>query len=83
NGAGEDINGTYQSIFEMNLGVVPGIAVFIANNVAVQASVNVLGLKYKKIEQVRNQVYQGEYESSGVNFKIDLFSINIGVAFYL
>lgn len=83
NGAGEDINGTYQSIFEINLGVVPGIAVFIANNVAVQASVNVLGLKYKKIEQVRNQVYQGEYESSGVNFKIDLFSINIGVAFYL
>ena len=82
-GSGEDIKGTYQSIFELNLGVVPGITAFIANNVAVQASVNVLGLKYKKIEQTRNQVYIGEMESSGVNFKIDLFSINIGVAFYL
>ncbi len=82
-GTGEDINGTYQNIFELSLGVVPGITAFIANNVAVQASVNVLGLKYKKIEQTRNQIYHGELESSGINFKIDLFSINIGVAFYL
>ena len=67
----------------MELGVIPGITAFIAENVAVEASVNVLGLSYKKYDQTRNQVYQGSLESAGVNFKVDILSINIGVSFYI
>ncbi len=82
-GADEELIGAYQDILELELGLIPGVTAFIADNVAVEASVNVLGFSYKKYEQTRNQVYQGSLESSGVNFKVDLLSINIGVSFYI
>lgn len=82
-GSDENLKGSYQDIFQMELGLIPGITAFIADNVAVEASVNVLGLSYNKYDQTRNQVYQGSLESAGVNFKVDILSINIGVSFYI
>ncbi len=81
-GLEEELKGSYVEKFELELGLVPGITAFIAESVAVEASVNVLGFSYKKYDQTRDQVYMGEFESSGVNFKVDIFSINIGVSFY-
>lgn len=82
-GTGPDLTGTYQDIFEMELGIIPGILAFITNDVAVEASVNIMGFKYKKYKQTTNQVYEGSLDHSSVNFKIDIFSINIGVSFYI
>ena len=78
----DEITGSYQDILEMELGLIPGIIGFLTENVAVEASVNVLGFEYKKYSQVRDQIYEGSFESSGVNFKVDIFSINIGLSFY-
>ena len=64
------------------MGIIPGFTVFIANEVAVEASVNVLGFSYKKYSQTRDRIYEGSFEHSGVDFKVDIFSINIGVSFY-
>ncbi|MBQ3521840.1 MAG: hypothetical protein IJA38_03295 [Bacteroidales bacterium] len=81
-GVEEELKGSYQDILEIELGLIPGVTAFIAESVAVEASINVLGFSYKKYDQTRNQVYQGSFESSGVNFKVDILSINIGVSFY-
>lgn len=81
-GIGDKLSGAYQNIFEMELGIIPGFTVFIANEVAVEASVNVLGFTYKKYSQTRDRIYEGSFEHSGVDFKIDIFSINIGLSFY-
>ncbi len=78
----DEVKGHYQDIFQMELGIIPGITAFIAENVAIEASVNVLGFSYKKYDQVRNQVYEGSFESSNVDFKVDILSVNIGIAFY-
>lgn len=78
----EEITGSYQNILQMQLGLIPGIIGFLTENVAVEASVNVLGFEYKKYSQTRDRIYEGSFESSGVNFKVDIFSINIGVSFY-
>ena len=43
---------------------------------------NVLGFSYKKYSQTRDRIYEGSFEHSGVDFKVDIFSINIGVSFY-
>lgn len=82
-GLGTDLKGTYQDIFTMELGVIPGITAFISNEVAIEASVNVLGFSYKKYTQERNRVETASFEHSGVNFKVDILSINIGVSFYI
>ena len=82
-GEGDNVSGSYQDIFELELGLIPGITAFISDNVAVEASVNVLGLSYNRYDQTRDQVYKGSLESAGVNFKVNILSINIGVSFYL
>ncbi len=81
-GVDENLSGTYQDTFELELGIIPGVTAFIAEGVAVEASVNVLGFSYKKYDQTQDQVYTGSFESSGVNFKVDILSVNIGVSFY-
>ena len=63
--------------------MIPGIAVFVTNEMCVEASVGILGLEWKRISQTTNQVYEGSYETSKANFKLNLLSINIGVNFVL
>ncbi|MCC8174794.1 MAG: hypothetical protein LIO65_10690 [Odoribacter sp.] len=83
NGQGDYLEGTHQTIFEAGLVYSPGLAVFINDYVAVEASIGMLGLQMKRTKQTTNQVYTGSFRRGSVNFKIDLFSIALGVAFYL
>ena len=82
-GRGPDLSGTYQKILDIGIDVIPGIAVFVTNDMCVEASVGILGLEWKRISQTSNQVYKGDYETSSANFKLNLLSINIGVNFVL
>lgn len=75
--------GTYQNSTNFSLDVVPGLTAFMTNNVALEVSIGVLGLKYKRVEQVTNQVETSVMSSSGANFQLDLFSINMGISVYL
>lgn len=83
NGTGENVTGTYQNILDVGIDVIPGIAVFITNEMSVEASVGILGMGWKRISQTTDQVYTGRYETSNANFKLNLLSINIGVNFVL
>lgn len=82
-GSGVNKTGVFQNIFEAGIDVVPGVVVFVSNEMAVEASVGILGLGYKKVSQTENQIYEGAYETSAANFKINLLSISIGVNFVL
>lgn len=83
NGKGDALEGTYQNIFKMGLIYSPGLSVFINDYAAVEASIGVLGLQMKHTDQKTNQVYTGSFKRSSANFKIDLFSIGLGIAIYL
>lgn len=80
---GAPIKGTYSRGFNMSLGVNPGIVAFLTNNMAVEVNVGVLGINYSSNRQVHNQVSSGETSTSLMNFSINLFSVGLGVAFYL
>lgn len=82
-GKGDSMTGTYQNTLDIGIDVIPGIAVFVTNEMCVEASVGILGLEWKRISQTTNQVYEGSYETSGANFKLNLLSINIGINFVL
>lgn len=82
-GTGESLDGTYSQIRQLQVGVAPGMTAFIMDNVGVEVSLGVAGFKYRKETQISNQVEQGSRRNSGANFKIDLFSISIGLAVYL
>lgn len=82
-GKNQSVDGTYSRSFEMQVGIKPGLSVFIQNNVAIEAAVGVLGFKYKRINEVINQVSVGSRSTSSANFKFDLFSISLGMSVYL
>jgi len=75
--------GTYQSSMNFSIDVVPGLTAFVTNNVALEVSIGVLGLNYKRVQQVTNQVETSIMQSSGANFKLNLFSVGMGISIYL
>ncbi len=77
------VTGTFTKGYSVGVGIVPGIVAFATNDVAFEVSVGMLGLSYSKSEQVHNQVDEGETSTTFFNFKINLLSIGLGVAFYL
>lgn len=77
------VKGTYQTGYKISLGVSPGLVAFATNNMAVEVSVGVMGLNYARTRQVHNQVWMGRRSSSSMNFKVNIFTIGLGMAFYL
>lgn len=77
------VKGTYSTSRDISLGISPGIVAFATNNVAFEVSVGVMGLSYSHTKQVHNQVTVGDTKSSAMNLKINIFSIGLGVSFYL
>ena len=75
--------GTYQDIYKFELGLVPGVSVFVTNDVAVEVSVGLMGFNYNKTVQTTNQVDKSVMESSGANFKINPLSLGLGLSFYI
>lgn len=78
-----DKNGTYQDIYDFEIGVIPGLCAFVTNEVALEVSVGLVGLNYQKAVQKTDNVGVSVMENSGANFKINLLNINLGISVYL
>lgn len=83
NGKGDELTGTFQKKLDLQVGMAPGLVAFINNYTAVEVSIGVLGFNYSHTKQITDQVYVGDRSTSSANFKINLFSIGLGLAFYL
>lgn len=81
-GTGKDMIGMYQKTNRMQIGCTPGLTAFVTNNLAVEVSVDVLGLDFRWINQTRNQVEKASFRKSSADFNINIFSINLGVCTY-
>ena len=82
-GSGTDYDGSFQTVQNLQIGFAPGLAAFITDWSAIEVSVGVMGFNFKWIDQETNRVEEGSQRVSSGNFKINLFSINIGMTFYL
>ena len=77
------VRGTFSKSFDLGLGINPGVVAFASNSMAVEVNVGVLGLQFSHQNQVHNQVATGKADASFMNFSVNLFSIGLGVSFYL
>lgn len=77
------VKGTYETGYTLSLGISPGIVAFATNNMAVEVNVGVMGISYTHTKQVHNQVTVGKRDASMMNFKVNLFTIGLGMVFYL
>lgn len=83
NGVGQNLTGTYETTFDFSVGLAPGIVCFLNNYSAIEVNVGVLGYNYTSTRSVSDQIYVAHRHMRNANFKINLFSIMFGVAFYL
>lgn len=82
-GVGPDLTGTYETNFSLDIGIVPGLMVFLSNYSAMEVNIGVLGFSYRTTKSVRDQIYHSRRHSKSANFNINLFSITFGTTFYL
>ena len=82
-GSGETVGGTFERNFSVGINLAPGITAFINNFMAIELNVGLLGFKYSSNTQATNQVYMGKTNSTSASFQINLFSIGLGLAFYI
>lgn len=83
NGSGDDFTGTFEKNFSLNIGLTPGIAMFLSNYSAIEVNIGVLGFGYTHTKAVTDRIYESNRSSQHANFKINLFSVSFGVVFYL
>ncbi len=77
------VKGTFSEGYTMGFGVTPGIVAFATNEVAFEVMVGVMGVGYSHTTQIHNQVYEGVVDTTSLSFKLNLFSVGLGVSFYL
>ena len=82
-GSGMQYDGTFETVHNLEIGFAPGVTAFVTDWSAVEVSMGIMGFNFKWIDQKTNQVEHGKRRVSSGNFKINLFSINIGMTFYL
>lgn len=82
-GLGNDLTGNYETNFSMDLGLAPGMCVFLNNYSALEVNIGVLGFSFTTTKTIKDQIYVSKRNSKSANFRINLFSIQFGVAFYL
>lgn len=82
-GSGNDITGTYSDNFSLNVGLAPGMLMFLNNYSALEVNVGVLGFSYRNRRLATDQIYLANTKTKSANFQVNLFSIAFGVAFYL
>lgn len=82
-GKGGDIIGSFEQNFHFNAGVAPGMVAFLNDYAAIEVNIGVLGFDYTHTKQTNNQIYISKRKTQTANFRLNLFSITFGVAFYL
>jgi len=82
-GKNTELTGAFERNFSLDVGIAPGIAVFLNNYSALEVNIGVLGFNYTHTKQISDQIYVSHRKAKSANFRINLFSITFGVAFYL
>lgn len=82
-GSGETLSGTYERNVQFNVGLAPGLSVFLTNYSALEVNVGVLGFNYNHTRSVTDQIYIANRHTQKANFQVNLFSITFGVMFYI
>ena len=65
------------------LSTVPGLSVFVMDKFTVEASVGIAGFKMNRKRQTTNGIESGWRKSLGMDYKFNIFNIQIGLVAYL
>lgn len=82
-GAGKSLSGVYETNFTLDVGLAPGMTVFLNDYSAIEVNVGVLGFSYTDTKSITDRIYEAHRKSKSANFRINLFSITFGTTFFI
>ncbi len=82
-GHGGKVNASYETSSSLGINVCPGFMAFVTDRLAIDVSVNMLGLHFNWTDQIHNQVDEGERSSTLINFKVNLLAVGFSLYYYL
>lgn len=82
-GAGKTLSGTYSRTLKCDIGVTPGLAMFLNNYSAIEVNIGVLGFTFSDVKMTTDQIYIANLKRRSANFNINIFSITFGTVFYI
>lgn len=82
-GTGLDFTGTYERSVSLDIGVAPGMLMFLNNYTAIECNVGVLGFNYNNVRSVTDRIHIANRTTKSANFRVNLFSIMFGCIFYI
>ena len=82
NAGGDEVIGTYNQAYSLQLGVDPGLIAFLSDRLAVEMNIGVFGVNYTWENQIHNQVDNGNSDSTSAGFMVNLLALGIGISYY-
>ena len=76
------IIGTYEERYALEIAVDPGIVAFLTERLSLELNVGVFGVSYGWTNQVRNQVTNGNSDTTSAGFMVNLLSLGVGLSYY-
>lgn len=78
-----EVVGTFENDYKLRIGVNPGITAFLTDNIAIEASLGIIGLSYSWSDQLRNRVDDGDRTTFAAGFMLNPLNLSIGISYYL
>ncbi len=77
------VDGSYETSNSLGINLCPGFMAFVTPRLAMDVSVNMLGLRFDWTDQSHNRVAAGERRTTSANFKVNLLSVGFSLYYYL
>lgn len=82
-GHGDKVNATYETSNALGINVCPGFMAFVTDKLAIDVSVNMMGLHFDWTDQSHNRVAEGNRSFTFINFKVNLLAVGFSLYYYL
>ncbi len=74
-----ELKNTHTDVGKLELGFMPGVNIFIIENISFNLSLGVFGVQLRKEKQTVDGEPMGERFTSGADFRFNIFNINFGI----
>ena len=78
----DEIEKTYSENYNLRVGISPGVTFFAMENFALEVQVDVLGYELNVENKTKNDVDESRDVRHNVDFKMNLLSLKVGLAYY-
>ena len=78
----DEIEKSYSENYNLRVGISPGVTFFAMENFALEVQVDVLGYELNVENKTRNDIDESRDVRHNVDFKMNLLSLKVGLAYY-